>query len=275
MCPPSPRLVNGEGSFFGSGKLVCHCLLIEAGEGLVLVDTGLGRGDIERPSERVSKMASLVARPVLDRDETAIAQVERLGFHAKDVRHILLTHGDFDHAGGLSDFPDAEVHVSAGEHEAMTKLPTKSEQFRYSTKQWAHGAKFVAHAIEGETWEGFSAVRAIPGLEPEILMMPLHGHTRGHAGIAVRTKNGWLLHAGDAYFFRGQMDPEKPWIPPGLSLFQKLVDFDRDARVKNQERLRELQRARGADISIFCAHDPIELKREQTRADLGRLRATG
>lgn len=275
MCPFSPRLVNGEGSFFGAGRLVCHCLLVETNQGLVLVDTGLGRGDIARPSERVSKLASFFARPVLEDAETAIAQVERLGYCASDVKHILLTHGDFDHAGGLSDFPEAQVHVSTGEHEAMTRAPTKSEQFRYSTKQWAHGARFVTHELVGETWEGFSAVRAIPGLDPDLLMIPLHGHTRGHAGIAVRTKNGWLLHAGDAYFFRGQMDPENPWIPGGLATFQKLVDFDRDARVKNQERLRQLQKSRGADLSIFCAHDPIELQREQTRADVERMRATG
>ena len=33
------------------------------------------------------------------------------GFRREDVRHILVTHLDFDHAGGLPDFPDAVVHV--------------------------------------------------------------------------------------------------------------------------------------------------------------------
>src|SRR5207245_5655496 len=41
--------------------------------------------------------------------------------------------------------------------------------------------------------------------EPDILMIPLPGHTLGHCGIAVRAKDKWLLHAGDAYFFHGQL----------------------------------------------------------------------
>lgn len=43
--------------------------------------------------------------------ETAIRQIEALGHRAGDVRHIVATHLDFDHAGGLQDFPDATVHV--------------------------------------------------------------------------------------------------------------------------------------------------------------------
>ena len=38
MCPMSARLINGTGSYFERGRLVCHCLLIETNDGLVLVD---------------------------------------------------------------------------------------------------------------------------------------------------------------------------------------------------------------------------------------------
>lgn len=31
--------------------------------------------------------------------------------NVRDVRHIVLTHLDFDHAGGLDDFPEATVHM--------------------------------------------------------------------------------------------------------------------------------------------------------------------
>lgn len=42
MCPVGGRLVDG----FSRGltaKLVCHCLLVETEQGLVLVDTGFPR----------------------------------------------------------------------------------------------------------------------------------------------------------------------------------------------------------------------------------------
>ncbi len=38
--------------------------------------------------------------------------MKRLGYSINDVRHIILTHLDLDHAGGLHDFPNAAVHVS-------------------------------------------------------------------------------------------------------------------------------------------------------------------
>lgn len=55
---------------------------------------------------------------MLSEDETAIRQVERLGYTADDVRHIILTHLDIDHSGGLSDFPAAQVHVLQAEIDA-------------------------------------------------------------------------------------------------------------------------------------------------------------
>jgi hypothetical protein len=41
---------------------------------------------------------------------------------------------------------------------------------------------------------------------------------------------------------------------------------DEGARRRNQERLRELAREHGDEVRLFCAHDHVELKREQERA---------
>lgn len=64
---------------------------------------------------------------------------------------------------------------------------------------------------------GFESVRSLPGLPPEILFVPLPGHTYGHVGAAVQIASGqWLLQAGDAYFYRREMDAERPSCTPGL-----------------------------------------------------------
>jgi hypothetical protein len=34
--------------------------------------------------------------------------------------------------------------------------------------------------------------------EPEMWLIPLFGHARGHCGVAVQTESGWLFHVGDA-----------------------------------------------------------------------------
>ena len=49
MCPIGQRLVNGTGSIFRRARMVCHCLLVETHDGLALVDTGIGLGDIADP----------------------------------------------------------------------------------------------------------------------------------------------------------------------------------------------------------------------------------
>ena len=108
LCPICAQLLNGTGGFFARGELVCHCLLVESEDGLVLIDTGIGQHDIDHP-RRLGAFFDLLSGPVYKPQETAIAQVKALGFQPSDVRHIIPTHLDLDHAGGLADFPHAKA----------------------------------------------------------------------------------------------------------------------------------------------------------------------
>jgi glyoxylase-like metal-dependent hydrolase (beta-lactamase superfamily II) len=260
MRPLGGRFIDGEPGLLRPARLVCHCLLLETDSGLVLVDTGFGRQDVADPAGSLGGFRHVI-RPVLDLEETAARQVVRLGFAVEDVRHIVLTHLDLDHAGGLADFPHARVHVLAAEHAAATGPLKPPDRLRYRQRQWAHGPDWAPSEPGGESWFGFGAVRELKGLPPEILMIPLAGHTRGHAGVAVDTGDGWLLHAGDAYFFHGEMDPENPSCTPGLRLFQSIVEVDRKARLDNQRRLLELARSQRGDVELISAHSGTELRR--------------
>ena len=191
MRPFGGKLVTGRGSYFGTAELVCHVLLLETDDGLTLVDSGMGVDDVRTPDETLARAWRLLSRPVLDERETALRQVEALGFAAADVRTVVLTHLDLDHGGGLRDFPHAEVHVSAEDLATATR-PGKSgnDRFRYPDGQWRHGPRWVPHETTGETWFGFSGVREVG---PDVLLVPLFGHTHGHTGVAVRTGDRWLL----------------------------------------------------------------------------------
>lgn len=112
-----------------------------------------------------------------------------------------------------------------------------------------------------QAWLGFDSVRRLEGLPCEIVMIPLPGHTFGHAGVAVRNSQKWLLQAGDAYFYHQEMDLLKPWCTPGLRLYQTLMEKDRQARLANQDRLRQLRRDHAAQVEVFCSHDTVEFKR--------------
>src|SRR5690606_12150282 len=120
----------------------------------------------------------------------------------------------------LADFPEATVHVHRREHEAATA----AGQTRYIGAQWAHEPRWTLHGDGGEDWFGFAGVRALGDREPDILLIPLPGHSMGHAGVAVRGERGWLLHAGDAYFFHGQIQTPPVRAPLGLGYFQRRID---------------------------------------------------
>jgi glyoxylase-like metal-dependent hydrolase (beta-lactamase superfamily II) len=240
---------------------VNHCLLIETDrDGLVLVETGIGLDDVRRPDQTLGADWVSMSQPVLDERETAVRQVEQLGFNATDVRHIVLTHLDVDHCGGLPDFRHADVHVLAAELEAATD---QAPSYRYRPAHWAHAPRWVTYENLGDDdWFGF---RSLPlrDLGEDLRLVPLGGHTAGHTGVAVRDGARWLLHGGDAYFYHRELtnDPEPH---PLLDFVQTSSEVDHDLRVGTQARLRALIRQYGAEVDVISAHDPWEFARYAT-----------
>ena len=263
LCPHGRRFINGKGGLLERADISCHCLAIESGDGLVLVDTGFGMEDAHDPSRLgfgEAKLMSAQARV----ETTALKQLEALGFAAADVRHVVATHLDPDHTGGLPDFPQAEVHVFAPELEAALR-PRLDERLRYREVHWAHGPKWVTHDSDGgDEWLGFESVRILPGIDVELALVPLIGHSRGHTGVAIRRGDRWLLHCGDSYFNHGEVETP-PSCPPGLRFFQSLAAADKSARRTNRDRLRELAARHGEEVTLICSHDPHELEREQAK----------
>lgn len=242
-------------------RMIAHCLLVEASDRLILVDTGFGSADLAAARQRLGRPFLTMMRPVLDPAETAAAKLRGLGHDPAEVTDVALTHLDLDHAGGLGDFPQAQVHVFGEELEAARARRTLGEKSRYVRAQWAHGPRWVDHPVAGEHWLGFDAVTAI---NDDVLLVPLRGHTRGHCGVVVRRPSGgWFFHAGDAYFFRDEKQTPSN-CPVGLRAFQALMQVDGTARVANQDRLRHLHAEHGPGsgaaevVTIFSAHDASE-----------------
>ncbi len=262
-CPLGGAFFDGfsKGLF---GLIPCAAQLVETNDGLVLIDTGYGTEDVRHPHPRLSRFFRATLNIRFRMEETAIEQVRALGYKPEDVRHIVLTHLDFDHAGGIEDFPQARVHVMERERDAAER---KRRGFiarrRYRPAQWDDVRDWRTYSDGGERWMGFDAVRPLDGLPPELLMVPMPGHTWGHAGIAVDTGSGWVLNAGDAYFYRRELDRDRRRCTPGLRFYQTLMEVDRKQRFANQERLRDLKHDASAKVRVFCSHDEKELEAMQ------------
>jgi glyoxylase-like metal-dependent hydrolase (beta-lactamase superfamily II) len=264
-CPLGGALMDGHSRAL-RGRLTCHCLLVEASDSLVLVDTGFGLRDVADPPSRISRFFLFLNAPEFREEMTAVRQIRRMGFDPRDVRHIVLSHLDFDHAGGLDDFPHATVHLLDVEREAALARRTLLDRMRYRPQQWSTRPNWRVYTThEGERWNGFARVSQLDGLPPEIVMVPLRGHTFGHAGIAVRRENDWLLQAADAYFYHHEMDPERPRCTPGLRFYQAMMQKDKVARLQNQERLRELVRSSAGQVTVVSSHDPVDFERAAGR----------
>lgn len=224
---------------------ICHGLLLEDPGGLALVDTGIGLLDAGRLDPQLIEMAGF--RFV--EEDTAARRVEALGFRNGDVGHIVLTHCDPDHAGGLSDFPRARVHASEEELASVS-----AGHWRYVPGQFAHGPAWEPCGASERRWFGLEARTLDLGFASEVLLIPLFGHTLGHCGVAIRQGDRWLLHVGDAYYLRVETQTDDH--PVSLLAAQR-ADDDALRRASLGE-IRRLLRDHAGEIDLFGYHDSSE-----------------
>jgi glyoxylase-like metal-dependent hydrolase (beta-lactamase superfamily II) len=246
-------------------KAITYCLLVESDDGLVLVDTGFGRQDYTEPSRlmRFFFYWTGVPRKI---EETAAFQVQELGYQLSDVRHIVLTHLHLDHAGGLRDFPRAKVHIYREEYQAGMK-PRGLMERAYDPSHWSHEPDWVFHDDQEVDWFGFRSIPIAEGLTPEIRLVPLPGHTRGHCGVAIGTERGWLLQCGDAASpFHSASDLH------GLDSRKHLIDvlpgwFVPRVIGTHVPRLRTLLRDHGDEVEAISAHDSYSFQKYRSAAE--------
>jgi len=186
-----------------TGMLV---LLIEGQDGLILVDTGPGLGDHARQPWIMRLLGTVFSTPG-DERETAIHQVRALGYNPEDVRDIVVTHLHFDHCGGMPDFPWARVHVNQREYAAFRGEIRNFRNLAYVPRHLAHAPEVLTYVEQGDHWFELEAMR-LPFRAPEMWLVPLYGHTVGQSGVAIRTRDGWFLHAGDGAALENDKVPE-------------------------------------------------------------------
>ena len=239
----------------GLAGLPAHVLLCHTDAGYVLVDTGFGTADLADPAGRLGPVRTLL-RPELDDAHTALHQLRARGIEPEEVTHVVLTHLDLDHVGGISDFPAATVHTTADEYAAAVTDPDLLDRQRYRSAQLAHGPVVRTHDGRGDEWRfGLTAHEVLPG----IALVPMPGHSRGHAAVAVDADDGTtVVHAGDAVFDASSITDTSPDGRPlrrvlAARAFEMTVGRDRRAILANHRTLRRL--ATLPDVLVVPAHD--------------------
>ena len=154
--------------------LAMRCLLIEDGDRLILIDTGIGDKQDEK----------FFSHYYLHGDATLDTSLAKLGFHRDDITDVFLTHLHFDHVGGAIErrneklvpaFKNA-VYWSNGKHWDWAVNPNDREKASFLKEnilpiQESGQLKFI-DAHDNVKFTDNIAVRFVYG-HTESMMLPL------------------------------------------------------------------------------------------------------
>ena len=230
---------------------VCgHCMLFKEKDKLILVDTGIGLADTQKPLERIGQQIIDLVGYRFDENQTAVRQIENLGFDPEKVTDCIISHLDNDHIGGLPDFPNATVHVAIEELENYN-----SKNPRYLKTPLSHNPNIKVYKKSGFDWFGFEARKVSTNTKTEFFLVSLFGHTLGHCGVALKKNNRWLFYVADAYYMRLELNDDKHPV----NELAKIRADNNDLRLKTLDKIRNLVNEH-PEIELFGYHDIEEFR---------------
>lgn len=167
-------------------KMLNAPLLVQTDEFNIVIDTGLGNKLTERQKEifRAGEPWSLPG------------DLGKIGLQREDIHYVILTHGDFDHAGGIMmknpdggtelTFPEAKHIIQSTEWHDITNTNRRS-----------------AHTYWPENFTGLQINRNLLTIKgdreivPGVVTRLTGGHTRGHQLVEITGSSGCAVHLGD------------------------------------------------------------------------------
>jgi glyoxylase-like metal-dependent hydrolase (beta-lactamase superfamily II) len=219
-------------------------LIEHPGAGPVLVDTGLHPSvaiDATQSFGPLARMMGFRMEPV----QALPAQLRTRSVDSADVRVVVMTHLHFDHASGVSEFPDATFVLDRREWDAATGRGGMLRGYR--TQQFDYGFDWRAIDYEAREIDSFATFGAAVDLfgDGSVRLLSTPGHTHGHQSVLLRLRGREALLTGDAtYTLRGVRED----VPPLLA-----ADEHRFWRS-----LREIRRfvEQSPGVVVIPGHDP-------------------
>ena len=214
--------------------LSMRCLLLDDGENVVLIESGIG----DKNTDKFKEMFCI------KQDNKALSNtLSKYGYIPENITHVILTHLHFDHAGGAtiiddSDnvvpaFPNAKYFVSHSNWEAALN-PNPRDRASYLFENYMSLKENNVLNVVNENCE------IINGIETYVV----NGHTAGQQLIKVSGKNENLVFCSDLIPLKSHI--KLPWI----------MGYDLNASLTLNEKKIFLDLASKHNWILFLYHDP-------------------
>ena len=233
--------------------LALRCLLVEAPNALVLIDTGIGNKYDEKFADIYG--VSNAGDPTRLEDG-----IRHAGFEPSDVDIVLSTHLHFDHAGGntmrrddgavVPSFPNARYVVQRGELD-----------FAYSPNERIRASYLVDNidaVTDDDLWD---LVDGVAEVTEGVRVLPTPGHTPYHQSVMIESEDETACYLADVCPTSAHVP--LPWI----------MGYDLEPLVTLQSTRGLWTRALDEDWLLVFEHDPrVPWGRLDPEADRPRLR---
>jgi N-acyl homoserine lactone hydrolase len=163
--------------------------IIEHPEGLIAIDTGLSTHVRVPRAQRLMSVPS----PMIQPEEEIGPQARAKDLPIEQVRRVVITHLDWDHAGGLEYFRNAEILVHRPERAFASKFMGK---IRYQPKLWPSWFDPTLYDLDPEPYGPFPESKTLTE-SGDIRLVPIPGHSIGQVGVIVQTDSAALFFAAD------------------------------------------------------------------------------
>lgn len=226
---------------------LCPFYLLDHPEGTVLVDTGVSHEMLADPENYGAYGAPHMAEFAVDDIDAsdhapAVEQVQELGYEPSDIDYVVMTHLHLDHAGNISEFPDAEFIVQQDEldYAWWPADPIQRKLYLEGDFGVLRSPEFDVRPVDG--WVDLFG-------DGSIECIPTPGHTAGHQAVKVElAEAGTVVLGGDLAFIERAVDEE----------LQPPFAWDTEEAIQSTRQIRDMVRRTDADLYLAHDRDHIE-----------------
>jgi glyoxylase-like metal-dependent hydrolase (beta-lactamase superfamily II) len=215
-------------------ELAMRCLLIDDGENVVLIESGIG----DNYSDKFKEMFNIRQSP------NALSNtLNKYGYSINSITHTVLTHLHFDHAGGavsfdesqslVPAFPNAKYYISESNWDAGLN-PSPRDSASYIKDNYIPLNELGVLKIIPEN------SNIIEGVDTYVV----NGHTVGQQLIKVSDEDEAMVFCSDLIPLESHL--KLPWI----------MGYDLNAALTLKEKKSFLDLASDNNWLLFFYHDP-------------------